>query len=216
MILLGLASVDPIGIAVIPIVLIQKDPLRRAAVFIAGSFSALVGMGLLFTKGLGVLIITFESSHPWVIQVIELVGGLVLLSISLALYLKIRSKKLHVDPPQSLKERLSLGKLQLFGTAVVLVAIQSVLDVVFVITMIRIGQLRLAFTRLLLVIFTYAASALCIQFAVIGAYILTPEKHRERILKKIHNLLEKHAYKLVTSISFSLGVVLLLLAGKIF
>lgn len=48
---LGIAAVDAIGIAFMPILLAQVDGLRRALVFLVGSFISLMLVGLTFTTG---------------------------------------------------------------------------------------------------------------------------------------------------------------------
>ena len=50
---LGLEAIDAIGIAFMPILLAQANGLRRAMVFLLGSFLALMTLGLLFTTGFG-------------------------------------------------------------------------------------------------------------------------------------------------------------------
>jgi hypothetical protein len=73
---LGLAAVDVVGIAFMPILLAQRDGLRRALVFLLGSFVALVAMGLVFTTGVGTVVADFNERYPWLEPGVEVFGVL--------------------------------------------------------------------------------------------------------------------------------------------
>ena len=75
---LGLAAVDAIGLAFMPILLAQSDGLRRALVFLLGSFLALMTVGMLFTTGLGSRIADLNERHPWLEPGVQVAGGVFL------------------------------------------------------------------------------------------------------------------------------------------
>src|ERR1035437_266626 len=80
--LLGLSAIDPIGIAAMPILLLQKNPFIRSFIFLGGSFVSLMLMGLLFAQGYGAIVLRFDNSHAWFVPSVEAVVGLVLLIIA--------------------------------------------------------------------------------------------------------------------------------------
>lgn len=211
--LLGLAAIDPIGIAAMPILLTQNKPFVRSLTFLSGSFGALMIMGVLFARGLGVRVLRFESSHAWLLPSVEVLAGLVLLSIAATLIWRVKTGRLSVEPSDSVVKRLGLGEWQLFLLGALLVSFQSAVDVVFVIAMIRLGQLNLSFIKLLTGITAYAVSALVLQFLVVIAYTLTPQKHRAKTLAKVHRLLIQYANQALIGISLLLGCALLVVAA---
>lgn len=210
--LLGLSAIDPIGIAAMPVLLLQKKPFARSFVFLGGSFISLMVMGLLFSKGLGRAVLHFENAHGWFISSVEAVAGVLLLSIAGTLLWRLRTGKASVDPSASMVHRLRLNNRRLFVLGATLVAIQSVADVVFVIAMIRIGQLKLSDVTLTAAVATYAVAALVFQFAVVAAYKLAPPKQRAMTLDTVHRLLTRYANQTLIGVSFVLGCVLLALA----
>ena len=212
--LLGLSAVDPIGIAAMPILLLQPHPFKRSFIFLGGSFASLIVMGLLFAKGFGQVVLRFEKSHPLLVPGAETMAGVILLGIAIALLWRLKSGRLSVDPPASLVERLQLGDWQLLIVGALLVGIQSVVDVVFVVAMIRVGQIQLQPLVLLTAVATYAATALLLQLIVVLAYKLSPPKQRAKSLEKVHGLLVKYANQVVVGISFLLGCTLVVLAAK--
>jgi hypothetical protein len=211
--LLGLFAIDPIGIAAMPILLLQKNPFRRSFIFLGGSFVSLMVMGLLFARGFGAVVLRFESTNTWFVPSIEAVAGLVLLSIAGTVFWRMKTGKLSVEPPKTMVKRLQLGNWQLFILGALLVTVQSIVDVVFVIAMIRVGQLSLPTITLAAAVATYATTALILQFAVVAAYKLTPPKRRAKTLDKVHSLLVKYANQALIGVSFLLGCVLLVIAA---
>jgi Sap, sulfolipid-1-addressing protein len=211
--LLGLAAIDPIGIAAMPVLLLQNDPYRRSFVFLGGSFISLVAMGLLFACGFGTIVLRFETAHTWFVPSIEAAAGAVLLGIAATVFWRLKAGKSSVEPSEAMTKRLRLGSWQLFGLGALLVAVQSVVDVVFVLAMIRIGQLHLRFIALSAAIVTYAMAALVLQFAVIVAYIFTPPRRRAKTLDTVRNLLVRYANQALITVSFLLGCGLLVLAA---
>ena len=210
--LLGLSAVDPIGIAAMPILLLQRNPYRRSFVFLGGSCLSLMVMGLLFARGFGLMVLRFENAHSWFVSSIEAIGGVVLLGIAAAVFWRLKAGKSSVEPSEAMTQRLHLGSWQLFGLGALLVAVQSVVDVVFVIAMIRVGQLHLRVVTLSAAVATYAIAALALQLAVVAAYASTPPGHRAKTLDTVRRLLVKYANQALVAVSFLLGCALLVLA----
>lgn len=211
--LLGLSAVDPIGIAAMPILLLQNDPFKRSFIFLGGSFVALMAMGLLFARGFGTVVLNFENSNTWFVPSVETIAGVVLLSIAATVLWRMKTGKLSVEPSETVVQRLRLGGWQLFIFGGLLVAVQSIIDVVFAIAMIRVGQLHLPAVTLVAAVVTYAGMALVLQFAVVAAYRLTPPKRRDKTLDRVNGLLAKYANQVLIGVSFLLGCALLVLAA---
>lgn len=210
--LLGLSAIDPVGIATMPILLLQKNPFMRSFVFLGGSFVSLMVMGLLSARGFGAIVLSFDNSHTWFVPAVETVAGLVLLAIAGTVFWRLKTGKILVEPSDTMLKRLQLGSWQLFILGALLVAVQSIVDVVFVVAMVHIGQLHLPIIALTAAIATYASAALILQFAVVAAYKLTPPKQRAKTLDRVHNLLVKYATQALISASFLLGCALLVIA----
>jgi fumarate reductase subunit D len=138
----------------------------------------------------------------------------VLLAIAIVLFYKNKAGKLPAEPSGAMRRRLRLGNWQLFGLGAVLVAIQSVVDVVFVIAMIRVGQLHQSGVRLVAAVATYAVAALVLQIAVVVAYWQAPDRQKQQTLRMVHRLLTKYANEAVIGVSFVLGCALLLVAAQ--
>ncbi len=213
MMLLGLSAIDPVGIATMPILLTQEKPYRRSLTFLGGSFIALVGMGLLFARGFGAIVLRFDDTHAWMVPIAEAVAGLILLSIAGVLLIQIKQGKTSVEPSKSLAGRLQMGTLRLGFLGAGLVIVQSVIDVVFVIAMIHLGRLQLPAPELTAAVMTYAVAALALQAAVVVAYRLAPPRHRAKTLAGVHKLLTQYANQAMAGISLALGCMLLLLAA---
>jgi hypothetical protein len=196
-----------------PILLLQGNPFRRSFIFLGGSFVSLMVMGLLFARGFGAVVLRFENSHTWFVPTVEAVSGLVLLSIAGTVFWRMKTGKLSVEPSDAMVKRLQLGNWQLFILGALLVMVQSIVDVVFVIAMIRVGQLRLTAITLWAAVATYATAALVLQLAVVAAYKLAPPQQRAKTLDKVHGLLIKYANQALVAVSFLLGCLLLVLAA---
>jgi len=207
---LGLAAIDPIGLAAMPVLLVQRRPFARSFAFLGGSFASLMVMGLLFARGFGLIVLHFEKAHAWLVPSIEVLAGAVLLGIAATVFWQLKTGRVSVEPPAKLRNRLNLSELHLFAFGAALVAVQSLLDVVFVIAMIRIGQIHLSVIALTAAVMTYAVTALILQFSVLAAFKLTPEKQKHQILAKVHNLLAHYANQAVIGVSLILGSGLLI------
>jgi hypothetical protein len=208
--LLGLAAVDPIGIAVMPLLLSQKHPLTRSFIFLFGSFIALISMGLVFSRGLGEIILRLETTYTWLVPAVETAAGFILLAIAFYLFRQTRTKEYSGQPSQFIVRRLQLGSWQLFIVGALIVTVQSIVDVVFVVAMVQVGTLHLPTLVQFAGITTYAIAALLLQLAIIVAYLLTPIKRRTALFSTIHSLVTRHAYRIVIVISILLGGGLLL------
>ena len=177
---LGFAAIDAIGIAFMPILLAQAEGLRRASVFLLGSFVALVAMGLLFTTGIGPKVAAFNEENPWLEPTVEVAGGAFLLIAGIVMIVRSRTGGTHV--PDNLVEKLTLPMPLLFGFGVVLVTIQSLVDVVFAVAMVEVGAKDPSFVVDVILVLTYTVCALALQAAVVVAYLLTPHARRERAM----------------------------------
>lgn len=209
---LGLSAIDPIGIGIIPVLLVQKKPYRRVAAFLGGSFMSLMAMGLLLAKGLGQIVLRFEHDHSWFVPVVETVAGFVLLAIAITVYVRLRAGKTSGETSKSTIRWLQLGNLQLFLFGGLLVVIQSIIDVVFVIAMIRIGQLRLSNLIIITSVATYAITALALQLVVVVAFRFAPHEQKAKMLERVRSSLVRYSSQAIVIISLILSVLLFTLA----
>jgi len=208
--LLGLASVDPAGIAAVLVLLAHKRPLARSFIFLGGSFTALIAGGLVLAKGFGLAVLRFEKTHAWLVPGAETLAGLVLLVIGAALIWQLKTGRAAAGPSASMMKRLRLGDAQLFVLGAVIVTVQSIADVVFVIAMIHVGQLNLSTAGVVAAVGVYAVAALALQLAVIAAYRLAPQDQRARTLDKVHRLLTDYSNRALVCVSLALGCGLLI------
>jgi hypothetical protein len=208
--LLGLAAVDPVGIVAMPILLGQKNPFTRSLVFLLGSFVALFIMGFAFSKGLGTVVLGFQATYPWVVPVIEAIAGLSLLIF--AGYVIMTLKKAHHSTGLSgrIMSKLYLGYWQLFIVGAILVTVQSLIDVVFVVAMIKVEALHLSDPVLLASVGTYAIAALAIQIVIVIVFSFTRHDRRTEMLYRIHHLALRHTNRILIAASILIGVGLLL------
>lgn len=207
--LLGLAAVDVAGIAAMPLLLSQAKPYRRALLFLGGSFLSLVVMGLLFARGFGAAVLHFEEQRAWLVPTVEAAAGSVLLGIGLYLWRQLRHGQLKAEPSHAMLRRLQMGDGALFGFGAALVAVQSVVDVVFVVAMVHAGQLYLSNVALLAAVMDYALAALVLQLAVVVTYRLTPPARRAKSMQAVQRILTKYANQTLIAVSLALGVILL-------
>lgn len=197
-----------------PILLVQNKPYERSFIFLSGSFASLVVMGLLFARGFAAIILRVETDNAWLIPSIEAVAGILLLVIAGVVFWRIKTSTLSIEPSNQLVKRLKLGNGQLFLVGALIVAVQSLVDVVFLLAMIRVGHLHEHTIILIAAILTYAFAALVLQLAVIVAYWLAPAGQKSKTLEKVHNLLERYANQLICYVSLSLGLILIGLAWQ--
>lgn len=206
--LLGLAAVDPIGIGIILILLIQKHPYKKVFSFLFGSFVSLLVLGFLFAKGFGRFFLRIENQNHWFIHLVEIIVGIVLLIIAFVTYIKIKQGKNSIEPSQNIHRRLRSGGFQLFVIGAIIVALQSLVDLVFVIAMIRVGQLKINNLSLILAVVIYSIFALLIQIIIVGIFKFSPNKQKAEVLSKIHRMSVRYSYQIVVIICVILSFTL--------
>jgi hypothetical protein len=209
---LGLAAVDAIGIAFMPILLAQRDGLRRALVFLLGSFLALLTMGLVFTRGVGSRVADFNERHPWLEPGVEVAGGAFLLVAGVVMLVRARSGSGHA--PDNLVDKLTLPLPLLFGFGVVLVTVQSLVDVVFAVAMVEISAEGLPFVQDIVLVLVYTACALLIQAAVVAAYLLTPHHQRDAAMGRLTDWLGRRGEFWAGVAALFVGAGLLIYSGQ--
>ncbi|HEV2402704.1 MAG TPA: GAP family protein [Candidatus Saccharimonadales bacterium] len=210
--LLGLSAIDPVGIGVMPILLVQKRPHARVFAFLGGSFTSLVAMGVVFAAGLGRVVLRFERDSHWLLPTIELLVGVCLLAIALTCFIQSQRGKLDVEPSARMRESLRLSNYRLFTLGALLVMAQSIVDVVFVVAMVRIGQLQLTVLQLITAVIVYAIAALFLQALVVVVFWLAPTQRKTEILRTVHMLLERYATWALIIVSAGLSALLFVLA----
>ncbi len=213
LVLLGLASIDPVGIAIMPLLLIQPKPYRRSFIFLGGSFASLLLMGLLFAKGFGAIIVHYESTHSRLVPDLEIIAGILLIAIAVFVYRQLRRGKKSFQPSPFIAQQLKLNNWQLFFIGAGIVAIQSIADVVFAVAMIRIGKLNLHFVSLTGAVLAYAVAALVLQLSVVILFKYTPTTQREKFLAMVQLWLRKYVNQLIMAVSLIIGCTLLIIAA---
>lgn len=210
---LGLSTVDPVGIGILLLLLAQERPYKRAFTFLGGSFASLMLMGLLFARGLGNVVLHLEERAHWLLPTVEVISACILLVVALSTYYKLRTARLSVEPPDQIAKWLNRTEWHLFLLGAVVVAVQSVIDVVFVMAMIHIGQATLSNALLVAAILTYTVSALALQIAVVVTFRFAPAKKKAQTLRAVHLLLQNYASQVLISVSLVLSMVLFTLAA---
>ena len=209
---LGLAAVDPVGIAIVVLLLANEHPYSRSLIFLSGSFVSLMVMGLLVAKGFGQVFLQYEHTlHRW-LPVLELFAGIVLLVFAAAFYLRLRKRKTTGDPTGRARPWLKQSSAQIFLSGAALVTVQSAFDVVFVIAMVRVGQAKPSVIELITAAVTYTIAALLLQVAVIVIFAMTPGQQKTAILRKMHAVLAVYGDRALVASSACLGALLLFLA----
>jgi Sap, sulfolipid-1-addressing protein len=204
---LGLAAVDPIGLAFMPILLAQPRGTFRAFIFMFGSFVALTVLGLVFTTGFGSGVLAFNERYPWAAPTVETLGGIALFLIGLYMLRHARRAESSLAP-ESLIKRLELPVplLLLFGA--VLVTVQSLVDVVFIVAMVEAGTEDLSLTEKVVAVLAYAIGALLLQMLVIVGYWLIAADQRKQAMDRFTEWLNHHGETATGWISLVLGSVL--------
>jgi hypothetical protein len=213
MAVLGLAAIDPIGLAIMPLLLVQKHGIRKSSLFLFGGFVSLIILGVAFSKGLGKLILNIEKNNGWLLTMVELIAALTLLIIAITTLIQMKKGKAPSEPSARMLKWLNFSDWKLFSFGLALVAVQSLFDIVFVVAMIRIGQLKVSLIDIVLAVFTYAFFALFFQMIIVFIYSLTPDQQKQMILKKVRHLIDAYTRQAIIVISLALSGVLLLLAS---
>jgi hypothetical protein len=211
--LLGILTIDPIGIAAMPILLIQKKPITRSLSFLAGSFMSITIMGILLARYIGRALLNLEITHSWLMPSIEFIAGLIMLGIALFIFTKRNHTNFKASAlSETVITKLQRGNLHLFILGFVIILVQSLVDVVFVVAMIRLSQLHITNLNLSIAAAIYASSSLLIQFLIVAAFVITPLKHRDKTLVKVRTLLDNYINHFIIGISLVLGFVLLIVS----
>lgn len=207
LVLLGLAAVDPVGIAVMPLLLTQPDGIRRSVWFLIGSALGITGLGVAFAIGAGHVMLRVTTDYPWLEPSVEIVCGVLLAGFGL--YLWRRGGGTQVSDGMS--RRLRMPTARLFGFGVGLVIIQSILDVVFIVAMVNIGARQLPALAIVLAVLVYAAAALLIQIVIVVAYASTAPGARRRLADLVTAWLDRYGTRAAVIGSITVGA---LLAGS--
>ena len=217
---LGLAAVDPIGIGLVLILLTQKQALLRSAVFLLGSCSALILMGFVFAHSVGAIIIRTEQHHYWLAPSFQIAMGILLSGYSLYSLVKLRSMPRANEPPKLLVKYTEVRNVTLFLFGFILVILQSIVDGVFIVAMVRAGSLHPSMLELLIALVIYALAAVLLQLIIVAVYAFSPLKKRELVLNGAQNLLNKYGERVVIALGFLLGAALitnsmLIISGRV-
>lgn len=207
---LGLAAVDPIGIALMPLLLTQKCPLRRSIAFLSGSLLALMVMGVAFAWGLGLLVLHAEQAHPWLVPYGQVAAGTVLLAVAIGMIIyRRRHRQAGMQPPQLLVDQLRLKVWHIAMAGAALVVAQSIADVVFVVAMVHVGQQHWPVWLMASAVLVYSLAALALQIAVVGVYYWLPAVQRGRAMEKLRRFVDVYAELAVICASSTIAIVLL-------
>jgi len=209
---LGLAAVDVVGIAFMPILLAQDRGVRRSWVFLSGSLVSLLAMGIAFTTGVGKVVVHLTRRMPWLVPGIEVAGGLIVIALGVVMLARA-ARGTRARAPDSLVRRLTLPEPLLFAFGALLVAVQSVIDVVFVVAMVEIGTKGLPTVAVVGLVTTYAVTALAIQVAVVVVYLSTPRAQRTKAMAAFNDWLARSGELWAGIVALVLGAGLLLLTG---
>ena len=211
---LGVAGFDPVGVAIMPVLLAQRNGVMRAWMFLAGSACALMVTGLLGAAGLGKPIVHLGREYPWLDHAVELLAAAVLLPLGAILLARARhaGNRSEAVAPVVITDRLGLPTGLLFVFGYLLVTVQSLADVAFLLAMADLGSQRLKPLTVLAAVATYAAAALAVQVAVVVGYQYLPGERRARFTRSINGLLSKHGDQIAAILMLGLGVALAAMA----
>lgn len=208
---LGLSAFDPIGVAVVILLLAQPNGVVRAWAFLIGSIASLMTLGWMVATGLGRPILRFREQFPWLDTAFELAVGIVLIGVGLALLRRAKSDGAGLEP-EFITRRLRLPTPMLAVAGFVLVTIQNALDAVFVVAMVETGQRMLNGPRTLLAVTVFTIAAVFVQVLIIVIYQLLPTERREATLDGFNRLLEKRGEQVAGWLALGLGTVLVVMS----
>lgn len=210
----GVAAFDPVGVAAMPILLLQPRGIRRSWVFISGSAVALMLMGFAVALGLGGPLVEFSRRFPWLDDAIELGAGVVLVLLGGYFLLRARAANDNTNPESitsdSFRKRLSLPLAMLFAFGFILVIVQSIVDVVFLLAMVDMGQERLGMLATALAVAIYTVAALLIQILVVVAFQRLSPERREQTLQRFSAFLDRRGELIAGIMMLLLGIALIL------
>jgi hypothetical protein len=209
MALLGLAAVDPVGIAIMPLLLTQPHGLRRAVWFVLGSAVGIMTLGVLFAVGAGHVMLRLTDDFPWLEPGVEIACGVAFAAFGL--YLWRRGGEVEVSA--GLRRRLDLPGAALFGFGAALVVAQSLVDVVFIVAMVNIGAGSLPVAEVVIAVLVYTVAALALQIAIVVAYALAAPARRQKVADTVTGWLDRNGQR--TAVIAAIGVGALLVASGI-
>lgn len=207
---LGLAAFDPIGVAIVILLLAQPRGASRAWAFLLGSIASLLLLGMLVATGLGRPIVRFREQFPWLDTAFEVTVGVVLVGVGVYLLRRARSESGGLQP-EAVTKRLSAPLPLLFVLGFVLVTVQNILDVVFLVAMVETGARLLSALATLVAVGVYTLAAVVVQVALVVAYQLLPDARRQAALDGFNAVLEKRGEQVAGWLALVLGSLLLLL-----
>jgi hypothetical protein len=210
---LGLAAVDPVGIAVMPLLLTQPNGIRRSTWFLLGSVLGIITLGVVFVIGAGRIMLRLTTDYPWLEPGIEIVSGVLFAGFGFYLWWRRRHGDAGPEVSDSLRRRLNLSGGKLFGFGAGLVVVQSLLDVVFIVAMINVGARNLPALEVLIAVVVYAAAALTFQIAIVAAYAMAGPQRRTVVADAVTGWLDRHGT--TTAIIAAIGVGAVLVASGV-
>jgi len=206
---LGLAAFDPIGVAIVILLLAQPRGATRAWAFLLGSISSLLLLGMLVATGLGRPIVRFREQFPWLDTAFEVTVGVVLIGVGIYLLRHARSASGGLQP-EAVTKRLRAPLPLLFVLGFLLVSVQNILDVVFLVAMVETGARLLSVAGTLVAVVVYTVAAVIVQVALVVAYQLLPAARRQAALDGFNAVLEKRGEQVAGWLALALGTLLLL------
>jgi hypothetical protein len=206
--LLGLAAVDPVGIAVMPLLLTQPDGIRRSVWFLIGSAMGITALGVLFAIGAGHVMLRVTKDFPWLEPAIEIACGVIFAGFGVYLWWQRRRGQQGPEVSDSLRRRLDLPLGSLFGFGVILVILQSLLDVVFIVAMVNVGAKNLPVFEVVVAVLVYAAAALGLQIAIVAAYVWAGPEKRTRVADTVTAWLDRYGQLAAIIAAIGVGAVL--------
>jgi threonine/homoserine/homoserine lactone efflux protein len=213
---LGLSAFDPIGVAVVILLLTQPNGVRRAWAFLLGSIASLMVLGWLVATGLGRPILRFREQYPWLDTAFELAVGVVLVGVGVVLLR--RAKAGGGLEPEFITSRLRVPTPLLVVLGFLLVTVQNALDAVFVVAMVETGQRNLSGPETLLAVAVFTVAAVLVQVLLVLTYQLLPAERREATLDRFNTMLEMRGEQVAGWLALGLGAVLLVVSvsGELF
>lgn len=208
---LGLSAFDPIGVAVVILLLAQPSGVVRAWAFLIGSIASLMLLGWIVASGLGRPIVKFREAYPWLDTAFELVVGIVLVVVGMTLLRRARSGGGGLEP-EFITRRLRVPTPLLAVLGFLLVTVQNILDAVFIVAMVETGQRLLDVLQTLLAVSIFTVAAVLVQVLLVLAYQFMPAARRKASLDGFNRLLERRGEQVAGWLALALGAILLVVS----
>ncbi len=205
---LGLAAVDPVGVAVMPLLLTQPHGIRRSVWFLAGSAMGIMVLGVAFAIGAGHVMLRVTKEYPWLEPAVEIACGVLFAGFALYLWWQQRQGRGTPEVSGTLRRRLDLPGVSLFGFGAILVVVQSLLDVVFIVAMVNVGAKNLPVVEVVFAVLVYAAAALAIQTAIVAAYVWAGPQRRDAVTGRVTGWLDRYGAQAAIIAGLGVGAVL--------